>query len=126
MNEIASEWVAKADNDYFSADMLLHTGEVPIIDTACFHCQQCAEKYLKAFLQEHTIRFERTHVLASLLELCALIDKDFNKIADDLDNLEGYAVAIRYPGAVVPAEMAEHAFESATHVRDFVRAKLGV
>jgi hypothetical protein len=37
MNEIASEWIAKADNDYFSADMLLHAGEVPIIDTACFH-----------------------------------------------------------------------------------------
>ncbi len=34
MNEIASEWIVKADNDYFSADILLHTGEVPIIDTA--------------------------------------------------------------------------------------------
>jgi HEPN domain-containing protein len=126
MNEIASEWIAKADNDYFSADMLLHTGEVPIIDTACLHCQQCAEKYLKAFLQENAVRFERTHVLASLLELCTSVDQDFSKIAGDLDSLEGYAVAIRYPGAIVPAEMAEDAFESATRIRKFVRNKLGV
>ncbi len=81
MNEITKEWIAKADNDYFSADLLLHAGEVPIVDTACFHCQQCAEKYLKAFLQEHSIRFERTHVLASLLELCTLADQAFHKIA---------------------------------------------
>ena len=126
MNELTSEWVAKADNDYFSADILLHSVEVPIVDTACFHCQQCAEKYLKAFLQEHRIRFERTHILADLLNLCLPIDKDFEKIGNDLDSLESYAVAIRYPGAVIRLELAERAFESASRIRDFVRKKLGL
>jgi HEPN domain-containing protein len=69
MNELAAEWVAKADNDFLSADLLLHSGNEPIADTACFHCQQCAEKYLKAFLTDHLVRFERTHVLADLLAL---------------------------------------------------------
>lgn len=75
--------------------------DVPFTDTASFHCQQCAEKYLKAFLTDHLIRFERSHVLADLLVLCLPVDKDFKKIANDLISLEGYAVAIRYPGATV-------------------------
>ncbi|HLA87015.1 MAG TPA: HEPN domain-containing protein [Anaerolineales bacterium] len=126
MNEITSEWVAKADNDFHSADILLHSGDMPIIDTACFHCQQCVEKYLKAFLTEHRIRFERTHVLVTLLDLCIPIDKNFRKIANDLDSLEGYAVAIRYPGAVISTELAEDAFKVTKRIRSFVRSKLKI
>jgi HEPN domain-containing protein len=126
MNEVTAEWVAKADNDFYSADILLHSGDVPIIDTACFHCQQCAEKYLKAFLTEHLIRFERTHVLMDLLALCLPTDKDFKEIADDLESLEGYAVAIRYPGTIVSVELAEKAFDAAERVRNLVRSKLGI
>jgi HEPN domain-containing protein len=107
MNEVASEWITKADNDFYSADLLLHSGEMPFADTACFHCQQCAEKYLKAFLTEHLVRFERTHVLTDLLALCLPIDDDFSNISNGLSSLEGYAVAIRYPGAVVSVELAE-------------------
>jgi len=36
------EWVFKAEEDYDSADVLLHGREAPITSTACFHCQQCA------------------------------------------------------------------------------------
>jgi HEPN domain-containing protein len=86
---------------------------VPLPDTASFHCQQCAEKYLKAFLTDHLIRFERTYILADLLALCLPFDKDFKKIADDLNSLEGYAVAIRYPGATVSVKLAEEAFKTA-------------
>lgn len=124
MNEVASEWVTKADNDFYSADLLLHSGEVPFPDTACFHCQQCAEKYLKAFLTEHLIRFERTHVLTDLLTLCLPVDKEFKDISKDLNSLEGYAVAIRYPGAIVSVELAEEAFRTAGQIRQFVRRKL--
>ncbi|MCC7050141.1 MAG: HEPN domain-containing protein, partial [Alphaproteobacteria bacterium] len=52
------------------------------------------------------------------------IDKDFRKLASDLNSLEGYAVAIRYPGATVSADLAEDAFEAAKRVRAFVRNKL--
>lgn len=126
MNEVTAEWIAKADNDYHSADILLHSGELPYPDTASFHCQQCAEKYLKAFLTDHLVRFERTHILADLLSLCLPMDGDFTKITEDLSSLEGYAIAIRYPGVVVSAELAEDAFESAGRIREFVRAKLGI
>lgn len=63
MNEVTAEWVHKAEGDFHSADSLLHAIAVPLAETAAFHCQQCAEKYLKAFLQEYAIRFERKHDL---------------------------------------------------------------
>jgi HEPN domain-containing protein len=126
MNEVTGEWVTKADNDFYSADILLHAGDVPLPDTASFHCHQCAEKYLKAFLTNYLVRFERTHVLADLLALCIPIDRDFAKIADDLSSLEGYAVAIRYPGAIISAELAEEAFKTAGRIRQFVRNKLRI
>lgn len=46
MNELTKEWVDKAEADFYSADLLLHAGEYPLPEPACFHCQQCAEKYL--------------------------------------------------------------------------------
>ena len=33
------------------------------MDAVCFHCQQCAEKYLKARLQQDRIVFGKTHNL---------------------------------------------------------------
>jgi HEPN domain-containing protein len=126
MNEVTSEWVSKAEQDFHSADALLHAVEVPFADTAAFHCQQCAEKYLKAFLTENLIRFERIHVLAALLSLCVSFDEDFLKIGRDLDGLEGYSVAIRYPGTSASVELAEAAFEAAERVRKFARRKLKI
>jgi HEPN domain-containing protein len=64
--------------------------------------------------------------IADLLALCIPVDKDFGKIADDLSSLEGYAVAIRYPGVIVSAELAEEAFKTASRIREFVRNKLGI
>ena len=126
MNEVTSEWVSKAEEDFYSADMLLHTGKVPMAGTASFHCQQCAEKYLKAFLQEHRIRFERKHDLLPLDDLCLKVDKEFMKIRVDLESLEDYAVAIRYPGVNASVELAEAAFDTAKRVRKFIRRKLNI
>ncbi len=125
MNEITKEWVDKAENDFDAADLTLHGREMPIVDAVCFHSQQCAEKYLKAFLQEHRIRFERRHELNVLLDLCVPLDGEFETLRDTLQSLEHYAVLIRYPGLIVPVEMAEQAFTATGKVRKFIRRKLG-
>ena len=52
MNEVVKEWVEKAESDFDTAELSRHGGEASIINSVCFHSQQCAEKYLKAFLQE--------------------------------------------------------------------------
>ncbi len=124
MNDMTKEWVDKAEDDYFSADLLLHAGETPIPDTACFHCQQCAEKYLKAYLQEHEIEFERSHELMPLLLLCSSLDAEFKSIKHELEKLNRYAVIVRYPGITIKIDTAEEALQSAKLVREFVRRKL--
>lgn len=126
MNELTAEWVAKAEDDLSAAGLLLRGGEHPLPDASCFHSQQCAEKYLKAFLQEHQFRFERTHELITLLNLCLPIDGDFESLNKDLGELSDFAVAVRYPGLAATSEIAEQALSAATRVRAFVREKLGV
>ena len=126
MNELTAEWVQKAEQDFSSADVLLHAGEVPLPDTACFHCQQCAEKYLKAYLQEHQIEFERRHNLMPLLDLCVSLEADFATIKSNLQTLDRYAVIVRYPGITLDAEIAESALDAAERVRKFIRKKLGL
>ena len=126
MREVTKEWISKAEGDYRSADVLLHQIEIPEIDTTCFHCQQCAEKYVKAFLTEKDIDFPRNHDLVRLLELCLTVDAGFENIRNQLRRLENYGVVIRYPGMTVPLEMAHEAFENATQVGAFVRKKLKV
>jgi HEPN domain-containing protein len=124
MQELTREWVDKAEKDLYSADLLLHAGEFPVPDYACFHCQECAEKYLKAYLQEHTVEFERKHDLIPLLNLCMSLDKEFQTLEDDLYTLDRYAVIVRYPGIVIKADTAEDALKAADRVRKFVRRKL--
>ena len=126
MNELTKEWVDKAEQDFYSADLLLHAGEVPIPDTASFHCWQCAEKYLKAYLQEHMVEFERRHDLMPLLKLCASLDQDFQKIRIELKELDRYAIIVRYPGVTIKAETAKAALDAAKRVRGFVRRKLKI
>ena len=126
MREVTKEWIFKVEGDYRSAEALLHEIEIPEIDSTCFHCQQCAEKYVKAYLTEHDVEFPRNHDLVRLLELCLKADESFEKIRNNLRRLENYGVIIRYPGLTVPLEMAEEAFENANMVRGFVRKKLKV
>jgi HEPN domain-containing protein len=124
MNELTKEWVDKAEADFYSADLLLHAGEFPLSEPACFHCQQCAEKYLKAYLQESQVNFERKHDLMPLLSLCVSLEKDFESLKEDLQELDRYAVVVRYPGVMLKPEMAESALKAAERVRLFVRRKL--
>jgi len=124
MRAITKEWVFKAEDDYRSAEALLYEIEIPIVDTACFHCQQCAEKYTKAYLEEHEIEFPRNHNLMQLLDLCLQLDDEFETLRLLLQSLAQYAVTIRYPGLRVPFELGEEAFRAAGRVRRFVRKKL--
>ena len=69
MKRLTAEWVAKAEADYQGAVALQRRRKQPLPDLVCFHSQQCAEKYLKAFLQETGVPVPRTHVLTDLLNL---------------------------------------------------------
>ena len=126
MREITKEWVVKAEDDFRAAGVLLYEIEIPVVDAACFHCQQCAEKYVKAYLEEHESDFPRNHNLMQLLDLCIRLDAGFETIRGFLQSLEHYAVTVRYPGLRVPFDLGKQAYKDATYVRKFVRKKLKV
>jgi len=61
-----------------------------------FHCQQAAEKFLKAVLSEIGLRFQRTHNLRQLMDL--LHDAGHPLPADlaELDTLTPFGTTFRY------------------------------
>jgi len=96
----------------------LHAGAY---DAACFHAQQAAEKYLKAFLTHHDRDFPYTHNLTRLAELCATVDDSFRSLMPQLASLTPYAVQLRYDAEFWPIrQVAEEAGATALSVRDFV------
>jgi len=126
MNELTAEWVAKAEGDYATAGRELRARRQPNYDAACFHAQQTAEKYLKAFLQEQGVAFPKIHSLIELLELCLPLEASFELQRDLLVRLDRYAVRYRYPGEMANRDEARLAFRSVGAVRAFVREKLEI
>jgi HEPN domain-containing protein len=94
--EIARQWLAKARNDLLNADNNLNSDEVPA-DTVCFHCQQAAEKLLKAYLVGNGQLFPITHDLFLVLEKILPLNSDAVSLRDSLAILMPYAIEIRYP-----------------------------
>jgi HEPN domain-containing protein len=77
MNSLTVEWIEKVEGDYATAKRELRVRRHPNYDAVCFHAQQAAEKYLKAFLQEQNAPFPKTHDLIELLALCVPLDASF-------------------------------------------------
>ena len=74
MKPLTHEWVKKAENDFKVASQILRRRKDRVPDAACFFCQQCVEKYLKARLLEAAIPFPRTHDLLQLLNACLPVE----------------------------------------------------
>lgn len=93
--EYIKQWLKKAKDDYDAYRVIIDS-EYPLHAIAGFHLQQSSEKYLKAFLEYHEIRFARTHDIEYLLKLCAQISPEFNTLT--AAKLTDFAVDLRYPG----------------------------
>ena len=74
MKPITSDWVKKAEDDFTVASQILRRRKNIVTNAACFFCQQCIEKYLKARLLEAGLAFPRTHDLLQLLNLCVPVE----------------------------------------------------
>lgn len=61
-------WIAKAEDDLAVARLLI-SEEKRLLSAGVYHCQQGAEKMLKAWLTLHDIVFPRTHDLELLVDL---------------------------------------------------------
>jgi HEPN domain-containing protein len=97
MNPLTREWIEKAEGDFATAGRELRARKSPNYDAVCFHSQQCAEKYLKAILQESNISFGRTHNLTALLDILVAGRERLESFRPLLARLGEYAVHVRYP-----------------------------
>jgi len=95
MHDLVQEWLAKAEEDWNSARVLLGD-DTPLVTPSLFHMQQCAEKLLKARLIQKNTPFERRHDLSYLLHLVR--ETDLQNHARILNELNPFAVEMRYPG----------------------------
>src|SRR5688500_4628836 len=97
MKRETGQWLRKAEADLDGATQLAQTAK-PHHDLICFHCQQSAEKYLKALLVELGVVFPKTHRLEDLLLLLVPHDSSLKNLRRALVSLTRYAVDYRYPG----------------------------
>lgn len=99
------QWVERAERDLKVSEKC--SAELPA--EALFHCQQAAEKYLKAFLTWRQRAFRKTHDLRELARVCAEIDPTLAVTLDAAEALSKYAWRFRYPGAPYEPDAEEAA-----------------
>ena len=66
---IIEEWMYKADQDFEFARINFDE-EKQFFAQICFHFNQSAEKYLKAFIIANNLEFRKIHDLHLLLKQC--------------------------------------------------------
>jgi len=93
----AAAWLHRARDDLGAARKLL-AGSDPFAATAAYHCQQAAEKALKAMIASTGDAIPKTHDLRVLLGRCIPLDQSLDELADACDELTPYATEFRYPG----------------------------
>ena len=126
MKPLTAEWVEKAEGDFVTARRERYARNSPNYDAVCFHTQQMAEKYIKAFLQEHEVAIPRTHDLVDLLNICLRFEPNFIDIETHIKSLNGYAIGVRYPGQTIYKDEAVDALHHAMIVRKFFREKFNL
>lgn len=122
--EEVADWLAKANEDLAVAEMIARSGSY--FGSAVYHCQQCAEKALKAFIVAHGMAPHRTHDLVGLLRDCAALAREFGALEHAATELNPFSRRFRYPGAREgPAAIAvEEALDYARAILAFVTERL--
>ena len=121
--ELLRSWLTKAASDLRSA-RVLGSADDPPLDTAIYHCQQTAEKAVKAFLVSKEISPEKTHDIRKLTLEAAVHEPRFNEVMDMAVSLTPYAWEFRYPDDLAETyptrEEFDEALQHAQAIYDFV------
>ena len=127
MNEfdVVSEWLQIAYDDYDSAKFLYDNKIPKPLEIICYHCQQSAEKSLKAYLCANDVDIPKTHEVKRLCNQCAEIDNSFTVLFDDCEELEVYATETRYPLRIeIDDTHATRALQQALSIYELVANKI--
>ncbi|HEV2472912.1 MAG TPA: HEPN domain-containing protein [Chthonomonadales bacterium] len=126
--EDSRPWLSAAADDLQAAALLVTSGSGPA-GPICSHCQQAAEKALKALIAfDHEIP-ARTHDLASLARNLAARSRPVpQELRAPAYSLSSYAVDVRYPGQSFAPDSTDvaSALEAAANVVRWTLDQLGV
>jgi HEPN domain-containing protein len=97
---LVRQWVDKAEADLAAARHLASSAveNRGLREIVGFHCQQAAEKYVKALLTVVQVEFSKTHAIDKLLKLAETAVGPLETSIEDARWLTTFGVEIRYPG----------------------------
>lgn len=126
MHPVLAEWVAKAEGDFDTLNREIRARKSPNYDSACYHAQQCAEKYLKARLFLANRPIPKIHNLTALLDLVLPLEPLWEVFRKHLAHLSVFAISARYPGASSTRLDALEARKTCETFRSVARGALGL
>jgi HEPN domain-containing protein len=120
-------WVRKAEEDR-RVLIQLRSARPRVHSSICFHCQQMAEKYLKALIQERGVVVPRTHDCERLVNTLAPTDPTLVRFEQAAQGLTRFAVGPRYPDLFSRPDVSRSrsAWNAAERIRGEVRRRLGL
>ena len=120
------EWVRFAQMDYDAAKNMSALFHPVPLEIVCFHCQQAAEKILKAYALANGESLIKTHDLSIILAQCKKHNQEFYNLDRIGIMLNDYAIAYKYPtkeDAVTEQDM-NTALDNARKILEFTKALL--
>ena len=124
MNIEYREWINYAEKDYVAAEFLM-TAASPPIEIICYHCQQSAEKILKAFLIKSDVIPLRTHDLNLLVNECIKLDDSISVLKKECNRLNDFGVNTRYPNNLdLILEDAKIALKDAEKIKEYILSRI--
>jgi HEPN domain-containing protein len=123
---IVQEWLDKADEDFRFAESNLKGGS-DFWAQISFHFQQSAEKYLKAYIIDKGLAFDKVHDLVHILRTCSAFEPAFDALKEDCILLNSAYIEARYPvswPSNYTKETAERFRTAALNVARMVRNQL--
>ena len=120
-HDIVKEWLEIAHNDYTSAKFLFDNMHPKPLEIICYHCQQSAEKSLKAYLCANGKKIAKTHETGVLCNQCLEINDEFSQFSRVCEELVIYATETRYPIRIETDELtAERLLQQVLEIYVFV------
>jgi len=125
MDELVAEWIRFSDTDFATAEHLFENMRPMPLEIICYHCQQSAEKALKAYWIFSSMKPPKTHDLILLRNECEKIDKSFEAIVENCVNLNDYSSQPRYPMEMEITDEDTHlALRDSETISEFVKEKI--
>ena len=127
MNANFVECVRFAEEEYQVAVFLMkRRGGNALMNSICFHCQQCLEWYLKGRLQRAGLPIPKTHNLAVLLDQVLSLEPMWASFETSVATVKNYTADFLYPGHVATPKQAREALKICQSIRKEIRLALGL